>query len=95
MPTLGKEALMAKVGKMEEVLKTASETTASEPAEKTPLMEAACTSTSSLGSVFDEILEESTVLPGPEITTSAQIQVQTYLSEATIPQSDNPFTGKS
>ncbi|XP_051548034.1 zinc finger BED domain-containing protein 4-like [Myxocyprinus asiaticus] len=54
---LGKEALMAEVGKMEEVLKTTSETTASEPADKTPRTEALGTSTSSLGSIFDEILE--------------------------------------
>ena len=82
---------MAEVGKMEEALKTTSETTASQPADKTPQMEAAARSTSSLGSIFDEILEESIVLPGPEITTSAQIQVQTYLSEATIPRLDNPL----
>ncbi|XP_051575637.1 zinc finger BED domain-containing protein 4-like [Myxocyprinus asiaticus] len=88
---LGKEALMAEVGKMEEVLKTTSETTASEPADKTPRMEALGTSTSSLGSIFDEILEESQVLPVPKITTSAQIQVETYLSEANIPRSDNPL----
>ncbi|KAJ8370631.1 hypothetical protein SKAU_G00106590 [Synaphobranchus kaupii] len=36
---LGKEALMAEVGKMEEELKTTSETTASVPANKTPRME--------------------------------------------------------
>ncbi|XP_051571231.1 zinc finger BED domain-containing protein 4-like [Myxocyprinus asiaticus] len=88
---LGKESLMAEVGKMEEVLKTTSETTASEPADKTPRMEALGTSTSSLGSIFDEILEESQVLPVPKITTSAQIQVETYLSEANIPRSDNPL----
>ncbi|XP_077063451.1 zinc finger BED domain-containing protein 4-like [Siphateles boraxobius] len=90
---LGKEALLAEVGKMEEVLKTTSETSASdsETADKTPRMEALGTSTSSLGSIFNEILEENQVLPVPKITTSAQIQVETYLSEANIPRSDDPL----
>lgn len=96
-----KEALMAEVRKMEEMLRkttseasepregTSSESAASEPAKKTPRVDAA--SKSRLGSVFEEILEESTVEPRPESTTSASIEVQTYLSEPTILRSDNPL----
>lgn len=39
------------------------------------------TASSSLGSVSDEILEESEMETGPVSTSSALVQVQTYLTE--------------
>ncbi len=66
---------MAEARKMEEVLRrtiseasepaegTSSKSAASEPAKKTPWVEAA--SKNRLGSIFDEILEESTVESDP------------------------------
>lgn len=60
----------------------------SEPTKKTSWVEA--TRKSKLGSIFDEILEESA--PGPEsTTTNVRVEVQTYFSEPTIPRSDNPL----
>lgn len=84
-----KDALMAEARKMEEMLRrTISE--ASEPAKKTPRVEAA--SKNRLGSIFDEILEESTVESDPQsTTTNARTEIQTYLLEPTIPRSDNPL----
>ncbi len=75
---------------MEEVLRrTISE--ASEPAKKTPRVEAA--SKNRLGRIFDEILEERTVESDPQstTTTSAHIEIQTYLVEPTVQHSDNPL----
>lgn len=67
---------------------TSSESAASEPANKTPQL--AATSKSTLQSVLDEMLEVSTVAPGPEsATASACIEVPTYLSKPTIKPSDN------
>ena len=43
-----------------------------------------------LGSIFDEIMEESTPCPEPA-TTSVRVEVQTYFSEPTILRSDNPL----
>lgn len=61
-----------------------------EPAKKTPRVESS--SQSRLESVFDEILKENTQDPVPQLaTTSARIEVQTYLSEPTIQRSDNPL----
>ncbi|KAK0152130.1 hypothetical protein N1851_006495 [Merluccius polli] len=79
---------MAEVRKMKEELRR---TTSSHPQsqQKTPWVEAA--SKSGFGSVA-EILEESTIEPGPESTTiSAHIEMQTYLSKPTIQRSDNPL----
>ncbi|XP_039602103.1 zinc finger BED domain-containing protein 4-like [Polypterus senegalus] len=97
-----KAALIVEVRKMEEVFKrstsdssepaegTSCESAAVEPASKTPRMETA--SHSRLESIFDEILKESSVEPAPQLTTSsACIEVQTYLSEPTIQRSDNPL----
>ncbi|CAM4416232.1 unnamed protein product [Leuciscus chuanchicus] len=69
---------------------TSSESAASEPAKKTPRVESA--SKNRLGSIFDEILEESTVESDPQsTTTNARTEIQTYLLEPTIPRSDNPL----
>ncbi|KAG8002299.1 hypothetical protein GBF38_012751 [Nibea albiflora] len=58
------------------------------PTKKTSGIEA--TSKSKVGSIFDEILEESP--PGLEsTTTNVRVEVQTYFSEPTIPRSDNPL----
>lgn len=97
-----KDALMAEARKMEEMLRrtiseasepaegTSYESAASEPAKKTPRVEAA--SKNRLGSIFDEILEESTVESDPQsTTTNARTEIQTYLLEPTIPRSDNPL----
>ena len=79
-----------------EVLKTttrpAPETVSeAEPAEKTPRMEGA--SSSSLGSIFDEIFEESSTAAGPseQITPGAMIEMETYLSEALLDRKSSPF----
>lgn len=94
---------MAEARKMEEVLRrtiseasepaegTSSKSAASEPAKKTPQVEAE--SKNRLGSIFDEILEKSTVESDPQstTTTSAHIEIQTYLVEPTVQHSDNPL----
>ncbi len=58
---------------------------------KTPWVEAA--SKNRLGRIFDEILEERTVESDPQstTTTSAHIEIQTYLVEPTVQHSDNPL----
>lgn len=71
---------------MDEVMKKTSGTS-SEPAEGTSSTSepawVEATSKSKLGSIFDEILEESA--PG------VCVEVQTYFREQTIPCSDNPL----
>lgn len=57
-----------------------------EPRSKTPRQEAS----SCLGSVLDEILEENQ-LEARSVSTSADVQVQTYLSEQTRPRKSNPL----
>ncbi|CAI5678562.1 zinc finger BED domain-containing protein 4-like [Oreochromis niloticus] len=92
-----KDALMAEVRKMEFLRTTLNSSepaegtsTVLEPAKKTPRVESS--SQSRLESVFDEILKENTQDPVPALaTTSARIEVQTYLSEPTIQRSDNPL----
>ncbi|XP_030266605.1 pregnancy zone protein-like, partial [Sparus aurata] len=82
-----KAALKAAV-KVEEELKTTppSDETVSEPVNKTPRMEGA---SSSLGSIFDEILEESSTAAGPseQITPGAISERDSYLCEAPIERS--------
>ncbi|XP_063762422.1 zinc finger BED domain-containing protein 4-like [Eleginops maclovinus] len=90
-----KEALKVEVMKMEQELKTmpSGEGVAeAETARQTPEMEAG-SSTSSLGSYFDEILEESGTA-GPseqQITPGALFQLESYLSEPPLGRKHNPF----
>ncbi len=67
-----------------------SDETVSEPVNKTPWMEDA---SSSLGSIFDEILEESTTAAGPseQITPGAISEMESYLCEAPIERKNNPL----
>lgn len=87
-----KAALKAAVLKVEEKQKTTppSDETVSEPVKKTPRMESA---SSSLGSIFDEILEESSTAAGPseQITPGAIFEMESYLCEATIERNNNPL----
>ena len=72
-----------------EVKRTPSEVSdEAEPVKKAPHQN---TASSSLGSVFDEILEERETETGSVCPSSAVVQVQTYLKEQTIPRSDNPL----
>ncbi|KAJ8347384.1 hypothetical protein SKAU_G00287850 [Synaphobranchus kaupii] len=82
-----KDALIQEVGKME-VRRAASEESEAEPVNKVPRQN---TASSSLGSVFDEILEESETETGSVSTSSADVQMQSYLAQQTIPRSDNPL----
>ena len=61
-----------------------------EPVDKTPLMAGA---SSSLGSIFDEILEESRTAAGPsdQITTGAICEMESYFCEAPIERKSNPL----
>lgn len=59
-----------------------------EPVKKAPSQN---TVSSSLGSVFAAILEESEMETGSVSPSSAVVQVQNYLTEQTIPKSDNPL----
>ncbi|KAK5897527.1 hypothetical protein CesoFtcFv8_010583 [Champsocephalus esox] len=79
---LDMDNLILEVAKIERVASDKPE--AAEPMRKTPRQEAS----SSLGSVLDEILEENQ-LEARSVSTSADVQVQTYLSEQT-----SPTTGK-
>ncbi|XP_061788096.1 zinc finger BED domain-containing protein 4-like [Nerophis lumbriciformis] len=90
-----KEALKVEVMKMEQELKTmpSGEGVAeAETARQTPGMEAG-SSTSSLGSFFDEILEESCAASPSEqqITPGALFQLESYLSEPPAGRKSNPF----
>ncbi|XP_060762853.1 zinc finger BED domain-containing protein 4-like [Neoarius graeffei] len=91
-----KEALKVEVMKMDQELKTmpSGEGVAeAETARQTTGMEAG-SSTSSLGSFFDEILEEScTAGPSEEqqITPGALFQLESYLSEPPLGRKSNPF----
>jgi len=69
-----------------EVRRATSEESEAEPVNKVPRQN---TASSSLGSVFDEILEESET--ETVSTSSADVQVQSYLAQQTIPRSDNPL----
>ncbi|KAJ8380963.1 hypothetical protein SKAU_G00017410 [Synaphobranchus kaupii] len=82
-----KDALIQEVGKME-VRRAASEESEAEPVNKVPRQN---TASSTLGSVFDEILEESETETGSVSTSSADVQMQSYLAQQTIPRSDNPL----
>ncbi|KAJ8353183.1 hypothetical protein SKAU_G00207500 [Synaphobranchus kaupii] len=81
----GKDALIQEVEKMEEALRAVSE-----PEEKAPRVHASSTAKSSLGSLFDKILQEHGTEP-VQASTSALVEVQTNLSEKTIPWSDKPL----
>ena len=84
---LTKEFLIQEVMKIEENMATSKEPEAAEPVSKAPRQEA----TSSLGSILDKILEEFQSEAQSVSTTSADVQVQTYLSEQTIPRKSNPL----
>ncbi|KAK0140436.1 Zinc finger BED domain-containing protein 4 [Merluccius polli] len=73
-----------------EELKTTPPSDVSEPVNKTPRMEGA---SSSLGSIFDEILEESSTAAGPseQITTGAICKMESYFCEAPIERKNNPL----
>ena len=77
---------------LEEELKTTppSDETVSEPVNKIPWMEGA---SSNLGSIFDEILEESSAAAGPseQITLGAISEMESYLCEAPIEHKNNPL----
>lgn len=80
---------------MEQELKTMpsgeGDVAEAEPARQTPGMEAG-SSTSSLGSYFDEILEERcTAVADQQITPGALIQLESYLSEPPLGRKNNPF----
>ena len=79
---------------LKKTMPPSGEVSEAEPARQTPGMEAE-SSTSSLGSYFDEILEESsTAVAGPseqEIPPGALIQLESYLSEAPLGRKNNPF----
>ena len=79
---------------LKKTMPPSGEVSEAEPARQTPGMEAE-SSTSSLGSYFDEILEESsTAVAGPseqEIHPGALIQLESYLSEAPLGRKNNPF----
>ena len=60
---------------------------AAEPVSKAPQHEAC----SSLDSAFEEILQERQLEVRSVSTTSAEVQVQTYLSEQTIPKRSHPL----
>lgn len=88
-----KETLKGELVKTEEELSTAlpSNVSVSKPAEKIPRMEGA---SSSLGSIFDEILEEtSSTASGPseQITPGAVIEMESYLCEAPLGRKSSPF----
>lgn len=87
-----KAALKAAVLKVEEELKTTppSDETVSEPVKKTPRMEGA---SSTLGSIFDEILDESitATTPSEHITQGAIFEMKSYLCEAPIERKNNPL----
>ncbi|XP_013880066.1 zinc finger BED domain-containing protein 4 [Austrofundulus limnaeus] len=88
-----KTALKAAVLKTEGQLKTTTppaDETVSEPMKKTPRTEGA---SSSLGSIFDEILEESSTAAGPseQITPGAIIEMESYLCETPIERKNNPL----
>lgn len=59
-----------------------------QPARKSTQQEGA---TSSLGSIFEEILNEREKESATESTSAAIGQVESYLAEATIPRSDEPL----
>ncbi|KAJ4927700.1 hypothetical protein JOQ06_015503 [Pogonophryne albipinna] len=81
---LATDNLILEVAKIERA--ASEEPEAAEPMRKTPRQEAS----SSLGSVLDEILEENQ-LEARSVSTSADVQVQTYLSEKTSPRKSNPL----
>ncbi|KAJ4945993.1 hypothetical protein JOQ06_023671, partial [Pogonophryne albipinna] len=81
---LATDNLILEVAKIERA--ASEEPEAAEPMRKTPRQEAS----SSLGSVLDEILEENQ-LEARSVSTSADVQVQTYLSEQTSPRKSNPL----
>ncbi|KAI2648014.1 Zinc finger BED domain-containing protein 4 [Labeo rohita] len=87
-----KAALKAAVLKVEEELKTTppSDETVSEPVKKTPRMEGA---SSTLGSIFDEILDEgiTATTPSEHITPGAIFEMKSYLCEAPIERKNNPL----
>lgn len=89
--TLAKEHLIREVAKMEE-RRAASEVpeAAEEPRSKSPRPDEACSS-SSLGSVFDEILQEQQAEARSVSKTAADVQMQTYLSLQTTPMRSNPL----
>lgn len=86
-----KAALKAAVYKVDEELKTTSpsEETVSEPVNKTPRMEGA---SSSLGSIFDEILEANSTDPSEQVTTAGAIcEMESYFREAPTERKNNPL----
>lgn len=89
--TLAKEHLIQEVAKIEE-RSSPSEVqeeaeAAAEPVNKSPRL-AAC---SSLDSAFEEILQERQSQARSVSTTSADVQVQSYLSEETTPKRSHPL----
>lgn len=92
-----KDALTQEVEKMEALLsRTTPEgpETVPENPHKVPRMEAqqdrSSSRKSSLKGLFEEILQEHDEERGAS-STSTQVQIQTYLTEQTVPRSDSPF----
>ncbi|KAM3875860.1 zinc finger BED domain-containing protein 4-like [Diretmus argenteus] len=87
--SIAKDKLIQEVAKMEQRAATASEepeAAVAEPTSKKKRQEAS----SSLGSILDEILEENQ-LESRSVSTSAEVQVQTYLLEQTSNRKSNPL----
>ncbi|XP_041846486.1 zinc finger BED domain-containing protein 4-like isoform X2 [Melanotaenia boesemani] len=85
--SLAKESLIQEMMKIEESRAANKEPEAAEPVSKAPRQEAR----SSLGSALDEILEECQSGAQSVSKTSADVQMQIYLSEQTIPRKNNPL----
>lgn len=85
--TLAKEHLIQEVAKRATSAVLEEAGTAVEPVSKAPRSEAC----SSLDSTFEEILQERQSQTRSVSSTSAEVQVQTFLSEQTIPKKSNPL----
>ncbi|KAL7408123.1 hypothetical protein ABVT39_018652 [Epinephelus coioides] len=87
--TLAKDHLIQEVAKKTEERRatTSKEPEAAEPVSKSPRHEGS----SSLTSAFEEILQERQSQARSVSTTSAEVQVQNYLSEQTTPQRSDPL----
>ncbi len=92
-----KNALIQEDEKMEDALKrtTTALAATADPAENVSHAEASGssghTSKSTFMMMFDEVLKEQEEPGGGIITTSALLQIQTYMTEQIIPRSENPF----
>ncbi|XP_036003030.1 zinc finger BED domain-containing protein 4-like [Fundulus heteroclitus] len=83
-----KDALIREVEKMEELKKASSDVPEEQQSSKKPRL----STDTSLGSVFEEILQESEQERRSVTSSSVLVQVQTYLTEQTIVRSANPLT---